>query len=210
MADASQFITFLEANWKVVLLTIIVTAPVIFGIVYFLFRERLANKNSRIEHLEYELERLKRQPERLLHKQHLKEREIKLREDAIADESHSAPAEYMPLSEAAQIAYEELRACGNSAHVTMAERDSTATTEEILQYFSIAISKEVNVFGKHPPSTKLERLDRSEIDRKGILCDGGDTFKYYAQDKAKYVDIAIKRVDLESVIEKFKTVTRLG
>ena len=69
MADDPYIIKLIEENWKVVLLTIFLTASVVFAVMRFLFRERLANKDSRVEYLESELKRLKAQPERLLHKQ---------------------------------------------------------------------------------------------------------------------------------------------
>lgn len=137
------------------------------------------------------------------------ERDVSLLDARKYHQRKEKSEEYMPLLEAARAAYEELRACGNSFHVKMAEQDSTATPEKILEYFSIAISLEVDVFGKHQPSTRLEKIDRNEY-KSGMFSDGGNTFKYYGQDKAKYVDNAIKRTDLEPAIEKLKAVTKLG
>ena len=111
--------------------------------------------------------------------------------------------EYMPLSEAARTIYTELRVSGNSVHVTLAEGSNSP--EGILNYIAIAIQIETEIFGKHPPSTRLERIDPDEF-KRGMICNEGGSFRYYSdsRNRVAYTDLAIKSAEINNVLQSLK------
>lgn len=108
--------------------------------------------------------------------------------------------EYIALSEAARIAYEQLKEAGNSRHVDFV---GDSPEEKILEYFSITIRLVTDIYGKHPPSTKLERID-PDVFKRGMITDGGESFKYYNDANIFYKDLSIKSSELAKTIQKLK------
>lgn len=107
---------------------------------------------------------------------------------------------YMPLSEAAQKVYEELRENDkNHWHIKLAERGHS-----VLKYFAIAISVNTDIYGKHPPSTKLEKLDSDEINGLGQFDDYANTFSNYQENEPKYIDLAIKNSSFRNIIRTLR------
>lgn len=123
---------------------------------------------------------------------YLKEYSLKKKTSDIADTQ-----EYMPLPEAARLVYEGLRKVDKGhPQVIMAESGPS-----VLDFFAIAISLETDVYGEHPPSTMLELLDSDELNKYGQFDDHGNTFKYYGEEEAKYIHLAIKKASLNKIIE---------
>lgn len=108
-------------------------------------------------------------------------------------------SEYLSMPEAAQKVYEKLRELGDSAHVKMA--DMEATPEECLNHMATAISNHVDIWGKHPPSSKLEVIPNRHL-MSGAFEDCGDKLVFIGSNKASFIDCCIKRRDLNKAIEK--------
>jgi hypothetical protein len=150
--------------------------------------------------------------ERLFHKQRLKEREIKLREDAITDELHCMPSEYIPLQDAARNLYEDLGEFDNQhKQILMAESGDTSP-ESVLQYFAITIAKKAQILGKKPPSDKLEKLNKQEMDDRGCvrIVDNNSAFWHYSKNRPEYVDLVVSKNDLPEILDWLKSQNRFG
>jgi hypothetical protein len=57
--------------------------------------------------------------------------------------------------------------------------------------------------GKHLPSTKLEQIDTNEF-KRGHFVSGDSAFGYFDTNEMKYVDLTIKKSDLNRAPEKMK------
>jgi len=116
---------------------------------------------------------------------------------------------YTPLSDAARNLYEDLREFDNQhAQILMAESFDNEP-DGVLNYFAITISTHAEIFGKRPPSTKLEKLDQAEFGR-GQFAFGGDELRYYGNDAPRYIDLAVKSNELPKILDWLKTQNRFG
>jgi hypothetical protein len=105
--------------------------------------------------------------------------------------------EYVSLSEAAKTVYSDLRERGDSAHVRMA--DMEANTEETLNYMAIAISNHSQLYGKHPPSDRLEAIQQRHY-WAGTFQNSGDTFSLHGNHEIFFENCAIRKSDIEDAI----------
>jgi hypothetical protein len=109
---------------------------------------------------------------------------------------------YVPLPEAAHKVYEALVMVNDQHfHVVRAESGNPDDIDRIYIYFSIAISLKTDVYGKQPPSAILKKISKDEIPQSGMIYDGGNKFKPYGREEAKYIDLAVKRGCLSKVID---------
>lgn len=105
---------------------------------------------------------------------------------------------YIPLKEAATIAYEETR--GTKAAI-IAEGPNP---DDILGYYAYALFKgSTMLYGKHPPSRKLERVPKEEYGRCGFS-DDYNSLRRHGKDRNLYEDLQIRRSDLSRRITELK------
>lgn len=111
---------------------------------------------------------------------------------------------FMLLREAALSLYEDLRVYDKQhLHVRLAENFNDLD-DGVLNYFAIVIQQNTEVWGKKPPSTKLEELDQEEWGR-GHFKNGGSAFHYYGKQQPEYVDMAVKSADIPPILETVKS-----
>ena len=104
---------------------------------------------------------------------------------------------YIPLKEAATIAYEETR--GTKA-ATIAEG---LNRDHILGYYAYALFKGSTLYGKYPPSRKLEPVPKEEYGRCGFS-DDYSSLRRHGEDQNLYEDLQIRRSDLLRRITELK------
>ncbi len=105
---------------------------------------------------------------------------------------------YVSLKEAATIAYEETR--GTKA-ATIAEG---LNRDDILGYYAYALFKGSTIlYGKHPPSRKLEPVPNDEYGRCGFS-DDYSSLRRHGEDQNLYEDLQIRRSDLLRRITELK------
>ncbi len=105
--------------------------------------------------------------------------------------------EYIDLHEAATVAYEETR--GTKA-ATIAEG---LTRDDILGHYAYALFKGSTLYGKHPPSRKLEPVPKEEYGRSGFS-DDYSSLRRHGEDQNLYEDLQIRRSDLLRRITELK------
>jgi hypothetical protein len=115
---------------------------------------------------------------------------------------------YVPMQEAATRAYETLRESrsvwAETADLFGGSSLGKTHSEGVLLYFANAFTtKNVPIYGKHMPSRKLEPIDPAEF-RRGRFGENGGTFIYHTEKNPKYIDIAVKELDLAGAIERMK------
>jgi len=105
------------------------------------------------------------------------------------------------LSEGARIAYEQIK---GTLWASAAERlRIDSTPEGILDYIATGITLEVPVFGKYPPSTKLERVKDREL-KSGSIEGGASILQLRDQHHSVITDLTIRKSDLRKVIRQMK------
>jgi len=115
----------------------------------------------------------------------------------------------LSISEAARSLYGDLRAFDKRHwHVGLAEVFDD-TEDGILTYFAICISLHAEIFGKRPPSNKLEKIDKAEWQR-GSFKKEGNEFWYYHTKKPRYIEMVIYSSDLPSIFNILKSQNKLG
>lgn len=117
--------------------------------------------------------------------------------------------EYMSLAEAARMLYEDLREFDKKhCQIIMAEgfRDKPGG---VLNYFAITISAHAEVYGKRPPSTKLEKIDQ-DILNTGSFDNDGNEFVQFGKKEPEFVGMAVKSNDLPRVLDWLKSQNRFG
>ncbi len=114
--------------------------------------------------------------------------------------------EFISMKEAATIAYEELREC-RSVYAWAAEKLGPSSTqsraEGTLDWFVYFLPSRISLFGKRPPSRKLELIDPQEFKRGGFN-DLGQSFSYFGEKEPRYTDLMVKRDDLDKLIESLR------
>ncbi|MFN0061314.1 MAG: hypothetical protein ACKVPX_02175 [Myxococcaceae bacterium] len=115
--------------------------------------------------------------------------------------------EFIPLREAANIAYERLRDA-DSIYATASEElghtgKDESRSEGILSWFAYCIGPKVELYGKHPPSRLKEHIPRDELKRCSFI-DGANAMKYYEDREARYTDLEVRADELERVIAQLK------
>jgi hypothetical protein len=116
--------------------------------------------------------------------------------------------DFVDMAEATTIAYEQLRT-EKSLWADVAERFSGSglgkTHEEgVLLYIATAFTtNHVPLFGKRPPSRVYELIDANEF-KAGHFADNGNSFIRFSEKSPRYIDIAVRRDDLEKAIEQMK------
>jgi hypothetical protein len=105
------------------------------------------------------------------------------------------------MPEAAARAYGELRA-NDSSWANAADTFAQYGVKERI-YFAGALSGEIPICGKHPPSPLHEVIAPGEF-KRGLFKDDGATFHYHDEQSPRYVEIAVKYRDLSKAIEQMR------
>jgi len=109
---------------------------------------------------------------------------------------------FVPMPKAAAMAYGELRAIGSTWAAAADDLSAqTGVSEKI--YFAGALSGEVPIYGKHPPSDIYEVINSNAFPRGGFEDDGA-IFRYYGEKNPLYVEIAVEASDLRKAIDLMK------
>lgn len=109
---------------------------------------------------------------------------------------------YMPMKEAGSKLYAIMRKSNASFSATFYE-GSGEDPEEILNHYAVAISQEVGIFGKFPPSNELEVVDKVLL-QNGSFAGGGNEFVYYGEARPTIIDICIKRRSFKPAVRSIK------
>jgi hypothetical protein len=111
---------------------------------------------------------------------------------------------YISLSEASQSIYSDLREFDSSHfHIIIGEKFRNKDSG-VLGYFAVVIANSGEVFGKRPPSTKLEKITRSELSR-GTFENNVSEFIRYSGDMPKFTELAVQCESLPKILEDIKT-----
>ena len=73
----------------------------------------------------------------------------------------------------------------------------------MLDEVATAISMEVPVFGKEPPSLALEPISERTF-KQGAILDGGRTLRKYNAEHPAYVELAIRRSDQRKALKQIE------
>lgn len=105
------------------------------------------------------------------------------------------------LAEGARIAYEQLRGTlwGSAAERLRAD----SKPEGILDYIATGITLEIPVFGKYPPSAKLERVRDREL-KSGSIERGASILQLRDQHSSQITDLTIRKSDLRKAISRMR------
>jgi len=103
---------------------------------------------------------------------------------------------FMPLSEAARVAFEELPDTIWRVAATRWED----TPEGRLDWVATRLSLDIPIYGRVPPSQRLELIPKQEI-RSGSISEGATSLQHWGDAVPSYVDLAIKRRDLRPLID---------
>lgn len=108
---------------------------------------------------------------------------------------------HISLTEGSRKAYTDLR---GTIWGTAAERlNADQTPEGILNYMAIALTDKLPVFGKFPPSDKLELIDHKEFTR-GSTLGGGSIVKRFGQQHPHITELTISKFELYRAIRSMK------
>lgn len=75
---------------------------------------------------------------------------------------------------------------------------------ESLGYFATVIANSGEVYGRWPPSTKLEKLTRSEFSR-GTFENNVSEFFRYNSDSPEFTELVVQYESLPKILEELKT-----
>ncbi|MFJ1258780.1 hypothetical protein [Cupriavidus sp. CuC1] len=104
------------------------------------------------------------------------------------------------LSDAARLAYEEARV-NNTIWARAAERLAVNRTPGgILDYIAGYFACEVQLYGRRPPSQRLEAVDRFQA-KHGTFRGGARNLYLRDQSKTEFSDLQVSRKDLKTVRE---------
>ena len=108
------------------------------------------------------------------------------------------------LSEGARVAYEQLR---GTLWAEASERlRVNGTPEGILDYLATRLIAEIPVFGKYPPSTKLEKIEPRVL--KSGSVEGGATFLELSdQHRTRIIELTVRRSELRNAIKHMREST---
>lgn len=110
----------------------------------------------------------------------------------------------LPLSDGARVAYEQLR---DPLWAEAAERMRVnGTPEGILDYLATTLTAEIDVYGRYPPSTKREKLDRRVV-RSGSIEGGATYIELRDRHNTRIVDLIVRKADLRRAIKHMKDST---
>ena len=109
----------------------------------------------------------------------------------------------IPLPEAARIAYEEARLSGSIwAHA--AERlAADKTPAGILDYIAMRFAMDADMWGRRPPSTRVELINRKEA-TYGAFRGGAKELRLRDKSCTVFTDLKVARSDLRAVVENFR------
>ena len=106
---------------------------------------------------------------------------------------------YIPLKEAATIAYEEMR--GTQAGTII----EGPNPDNVLGYYAHALfNGKTTLYGNHPPSRKLEAVPNEEYGRCGFS-DDQNALRRHGENRNLYENLQIKRSDLDRRIAELKS-----
>jgi len=111
--------------------------------------------------------------------------------------------EYIPMSDVARMAYEKHRT-QNDFHSEIAAFHEGAGSDnsDLLSALALAIAtaSEVDLFGKHDPSTVFEKIP-SGVENYFEFRDKGNSLHPMGNDNPQYIDVSIKQSDLDAAIK---------
>jgi vacuolar-type H+-ATPase subunit I/STV1 len=105
------------------------------------------------------------------------------------------------LTDASRQAYEELRGTlwGHAAEKLRVDH----SPEGVLDYIGTGLTLEIPLFGKYPPSRRLEQVKLSDV-KSGSIEGGASILQLRDQHKSKITDLTIRKSDLWKTIRKMK------
>jgi hypothetical protein len=101
---------------------------------------------------------------------------------------------YQPLRDAAIAVYSELK---DTTGVGAFAKGYGASDDEVLDEVATAISMEVPIFGKQPPSTKVEQLQPA-VFAQGHFVGGGAAFHLHGQQAPAYTSLSLHPRDVRA------------
>jgi hypothetical protein len=111
-------------------------------------------------------------------------------------------SEMMPLSEAALRLYEVSR---HSFLANFMEKHLSDTDSQMLNVFAAYIAQtKIPLFGKHPPSTVFEAVDKRLFPSTRFVGGGRELRYHTGQAKPEYVELSIRRKDLRKAIAEVR------
>jgi hypothetical protein len=114
---------------------------------------------------------------------------------------------FISFREATTTAYEQLRQAGSIYAIASDKLGYTGNgetrVEAVLSWFAYCIAPKIPVYGKHPPSRLRELIDPKEFSRGGFV-DGGNALRYHNESELRYIELEVRRADLERAIEQLK------
>ena len=121
------------------------------------------------------------------------------------DTHHRSPEsthdEFVPMPDAVARAYGELRANGSPWAKAADSFAANGVTESI--YFAAALSQEIPIYGKHPPSRIYEIINPDQF-KRGSFKNDGSTFHYHGSQDPQFVEVAVKTSDLSKAIDQMR------
>lgn len=108
------------------------------------------------------------------------------------------------LAKGARIAYEQLRGTLWAEAASRLRVDGTP--EGILDYLGTGLTAEIPVFGKYPPSTKLERIETRAV-KTGTIEGGATYLELNDQHRTRIVDLTVRKSDLRKAIKHMREST---
>ncbi len=107
----------------------------------------------------------------------------------------------LPLKEAARIAYEETR----GGQFSKSAEGFDGTDNGIIQYYAFHILATATLFGKRPPSTRVERIN-AQNPRVFLRFVDGHLEGYRNNSTDRFRDLEISRLDLDAAINRIKEI----
>jgi len=109
------------------------------------------------------------------------------------------------MSDAARSAYEELRGTlwAEAAHRLGVD----ATPDGILDYLATGLSTYIPVYGKYPPSTRLEKIPEAEV-KRGNFAHGATVLELRDGRGRAVTELKVRRRDLWAAVKRMKDSTQ--
>ena len=106
--------------------------------------------------------------------------------------------EWIPLSEAAQLMYDEL---DGTVWRTAADREPTHDAR--LDYMATHLVHNAPCEGRSPPSTSYQPVPAGEF-KAGVIKGGGKYFQRYYESYLTFVDMRVRKEDLRDALKRMK------
>jgi hypothetical protein len=108
---------------------------------------------------------------------------------------------YVPLQDAARRVYEESRRSGALVSGAAERMSIDKSSDGILNYVATYLAQDTSIWGKRPPSRRLEQIGAVQTSR-GSFASGGTAL--IMRDKSAFTELCISRVDLHSALKAIR------